>query len=229
METLIDRKTIVLVVVLFTTAALAYYFKISPVIAASGFIALAVLIAVFNAILRRQTVRNPWQSRTGPIRDNELVAMGIRTQVFFRTGQSSFSDDRPEPVDEDIPGGGPLFNSICYRLGQSWQLHDVNVSVWGHWLSASMGLGATILFDLSLNVIDDGWLFVVQPTKEATPGQIRQFVREGHDVIRRIPDVHDLRWFKSDHAFPCGVFHDGEFEQGTPIPCDLDNAREVGT
>jgi len=178
-------------------------------------------------MLRPQTVCNLWQSPTDLIPDNDLAAMAIRSQVFFRTGKESFTDDRPEPIDEDIPAGGPLFNSICYHLGQSWQLHDISISVWGHWLSARLGIGATILFELALMEFDDGWMFIIQPKKDATSERVRQFVSEAHDVIRGIPDVHDVRWFKSDHAFPCGCFHEGEFELGTMNPCDLDNGAEV--
>ena len=133
------------------------------------------------------------------------------------------------PIGEEIPAGGPLFNSICYHLGQSWQLHDISISISSHWLSARLGVGAKILFELALMEFDDGWMFIIQPKKGATAERIRLFVSEAHDVIRGIPDVHDVRWFKSDHAFPCGCFHEGEFELGTMNPCDLDDGAEVST
>ncbi len=229
MDTLTDRKRGGVLIVLLTLATLRYHFEVSPVVVVAVIVAVVVLGAVMTGILRPQTVRNPWRSRTGPMPGNDLSATGIRTQAFFRTGDDSFVDDRPEPVDEDIPAGGPLFNSICYRLGQSWHLHDISISVRGHWLSAHVGIDATILFELALVEFDDGWMFVVEPTKEATAERVREFVRDAHDIIRNIPDVHDIRWFKSEHQFPCGVFHEGEFEHGTPSPCDLDNAPEAAT
>lgn len=175
METLGNHKMAGLIIGLLTLVALARYFEISPVIVASGVVALVVLSAALVAMLRPQVVYNPWPSQTGQIPDNELAAMAIRNQVFFRTRKASFTDDRPQPIDEDIPAGGPLFNSICYHLGQSWQLYDISISVWHGLLSAHLGIGATILFELVLMEFDDGWMLIVQPKKDATAERIRQF------------------------------------------------------